>query len=305
MRGGAIGDFVLTLPTIATLRKTWPQAHLEILGYPQIAALALGVCADAVRSIEDAQLVALFVPETTPPPELASYFASFDLIVSYLHDPGDVVRQNLARCGTGRLLIGPSRVGQRAHAAYELAEPLRELGLPLDDPAPRIVPGEAELAEAARRTGSGGKLLVALHPGSGSTQKTWPLERWERLQAELKDLRIVLLGGEADERAVQFLGESWTELDLVVLMHEPLPLVAAVLAQCAFFLGHDSGISHIAGAVGTRSLLLFGPTDPSRWAPPHDHVQVLRAPDETMDALALDEVRAALRYELMRIGIRT
>ena len=72
----------------------------------------------------------------------------------------------------------------------------------------------------------------------------------------------------------------------------PLPELAAALARCRLFLGHDSGVSHLAAAVGTPCILLFGPTDPAMWAPPGDHVRVLRR-GESMDTIAVDEVTAA------------
>ena len=53
VRGGAIGDFIMTLPAIGALRERWPEAHIEILGYPHIAELAQGrYYADAMRSID-------------------------------------------------------------------------------------------------------------------------------------------------------------------------------------------------------------------------------------------------------------
>ena len=69
------------------------------------------------------------------------------------------------------------------------------------------------------------------------------------------------------------------------------------------FIGHDSGISHIAAAVCARCLLLFGWTDPTIWAPRNENVTVLRAPEGKITDLDVDSVLAA--YELMRIGIRT
>ncbi len=85
--------------------------------------------------------------------------------------------------------------------------------------------------------------------------------------------------------------------------HQPLPVLAALLEN-AFFLGHDSGISHLAAAAGARCLLLFGPTDPAIWAPANPGVTVLAAPDGKMERLGLERVKEAV-YELMRIGIRT
>ena len=88
IRGGAIGDFILTLPALKALRDARPQAHMEILGYKHIAVLAENrFYARAVRSIEYGPLARFFARNSELPPELANYFASFDLIVSYLFDP--------------------------------------------------------------------------------------------------------------------------------------------------------------------------------------------------------------------------
>jgi heptosyltransferase-3 len=57
-----------------------------------------------------------------------------------------------------------------------------------------------------------------------------------------------------------------------------LPHLAAVLEKCAVFLGHDSGISHLAAACGVPCLLFFGPTDPETWAPANPQVQIFAEP---------------------------
>jgi heptosyltransferase-2 len=79
-----------------------------------------------------------------------------------------------------------------------------------------------------------------------------------------------------------------------------LPHLAALL-EGSSFIGHDSGVSHIAAAVGAQCLLLFGPTDPAIWAPANKGVTVLRAPEGKLSLLEVESVR----YELMRIGIKT
>ena len=70
----------------------------------------------------------------------------------------------------------------------------------------------------------------------------------------------------------------------------PLPTLAALLARCAAYFGHDTGISHIAAAAGTPSTLLFGPTDPATWAPQGAHVRVISAAGGNLAALAPDSV---------------
>jgi heptosyltransferase-2 len=83
-----------------------------------------------------------------------------------------------------------------------------------------------------------------------------------------------------------------------VARHLPLPQLAAVLERCRLFLGHDSGISHLAAATGAPCLLLFGPTDPAVWAPPNPGVHVLTGRDDDLALLELEMVVAEARRML-------
>ena len=101
IRGGAIGDFVLTLPVLTALRRKFPQSKIVILGYPRIANLAvLGKVADEIHSIEDPGLATFFTKSTTLPPKWANFFASFGLIISYTFDPEKIFETNIKRCST-------------------------------------------------------------------------------------------------------------------------------------------------------------------------------------------------------------
>jgi len=91
IRGGAIGDFILTLQALRALRHAYPQAHIEILGYKHIAALAENrFYVQAIRSIEYGPMSGFFGRDSELSPELSSYFSSFDLIISYLYDPDGI-----------------------------------------------------------------------------------------------------------------------------------------------------------------------------------------------------------------------
>src|SRR6185436_18912174 len=88
IRGGAIGDFILTLPAISALRQHSPDAFLEVLGYPHIAKLALtGGLVNRVQSIEARALAGFFARNGDLDSDLVDYFSDFDLIISYLYDP--------------------------------------------------------------------------------------------------------------------------------------------------------------------------------------------------------------------------
>ena len=135
---------------------------------------------------------------------------------------------------------------------------------------------------------------VALHPGSGSARKNWPLERWREVTVALPGPITVILGEAELETRGPALTALLTDPRVVPAINLRLETLVAQLARCALFLGHDSGISHLAAATGIPCLLLFGPTDPSLWAPPASTVRVLRRGPE-MAAIAVEDVRAELQ----------
>lgn len=321
-RGGAIGDFLLTLPAIALLRKSLPAARLDILGYPHVTETAVRAgLADAVRPLESATLAGFFGdPRRTPIASLdtawGNYFAGFDLVVSYLSDPDGFFAENLHRVGVQRFVQCASKVDSTTgvHAVHQLARGLEEhLGLSLSEPAVTLRFGAEETAFADgflrdfQPQTSNFKSLLALHPGSGGGErKNWPAERWLRVVCALLEAglarRLLLVGGEADDHALEAVQRGLPSGRFRLARDLPLPRLGALLARCGLFLGHDSGVSHLAAIVGCpRNLLLFGPTDPGVWAPPHaDRIHVLRAPEKGGDLRRLDEdtVRRAAESEL-------
>src|SRR5438445_12354464 len=130
IRGGAIGDFILTLPAIAALRHHFPEAFLEVLGYPHIARLALtGDLVDRVQSIEARALAGFFARNGELETDLVDYFSEFDLIVSYLYDPDEIFKTNVSRCTQGQFIAGPHRPddSENLHATEVFLKPLERL----------------------------------------------------------------------------------------------------------------------------------------------------------------------------------
>jgi heptosyltransferase-2 len=70
--------------------------------------------------------------------------------------------------------------------------------------------------------------------------------------------------------------------------------LACWLRQARLYVGNDSGISHLAAAVGIPTVAIFGPTDPAVWAPRGAHVAVVRAPDGDLHALPVSQVAAVV-----------
>ncbi len=290
IRGGAIGDFILTLPALRLLREAFPAAHLEILGYQHIVALAqMSGYADATRSIEYAGLASFFSRDGELAPERMEYFGSFQQVVSYLFDPDEIFAATLKRSGVRNFIAGSPKITDQEHAARQLARPLERLALYLDDAAAVLTP------PGTREVGAG---TLAIHPGSGSERKNWPIERFAEVAAAWllpnEKRNLVLVGGEAEGDRLDRLRALLPNERIELAQNLPLTELAARLRNCGLFLGHDSGISHLAAAVGTSSVLLFGPTDPAIWAPTNPKVRVLRSASLTMSEIELNDVLAAL-----------
>jgi ADP-heptose:LPS heptosyltransferase len=158
-------------------------------------------------------------------------------------------------------LVAPSRPAGEQHCAAYLVETLRPLGVSaeVDDRPLRIQPSVSE------------EILV--HPGSGSSAKNWPAARFaETIHALQRPVRLIV--GEADDAAADEV-EACVGKALPRLEHLALDELAARLAGCHCYLGNDSGVSHLAGLCGARSVVLFGPTSPQVWRPlgPDVHVE--------------------------------
>jgi heptosyltransferase-2 len=176
------------------------------------------------------------------------------------------------------------------------------LALFLEDHAARVYPTAEDHAFARSFLGDISRPVIAIHPGSGSPRKNWPAENWQALGTWLtrhaSHPRLLLIGGEADSAPLAALTDAWQRADVLVARDLALPRLAAVLRCCRLFLGHDTGISHLAAAVETPCVLLFGPTDPAVWAPANPQVSVVPAADGDLASLPLSTVQEAVSIRL-------
>lgn len=273
IRGGAIGDFILTLPALAALRQQFPQAHLEVLGYPHIVQLALaGGLVDRVQAIEARGLANFFARNGELSEDLRDYFSEFNIIVSYLYDPDEIFKTNIARCTRGQFIVGPHRPNEtdKTHAATVYLKPLERLAIFEADAVPRLAltPHPSSLSPS-----------LALHPGSGSESKNWPEEKWANLIEHLLNTtsdNLLLIGGEAEGERLQRLAAALPPTRCTVAKSLPLAELARRLQSCRGFVGHDSGITHLAAAVGLPCVVLWANTVEEIWRPQGARVQIIR-----------------------------
>lgn len=293
IRGGAIGDFILTLPAIAALREQFPDAHLEVLGYPHIAQLALaGRMVDRVQPIEARGLAGFFARGGQLDPDLVDYFSEFDLIISYLYDPDDIFRTNIGRSSPAQFVAGPHRPdeNENIHATKVYLRPLERLAIFDANCVPRLAIERLRLPANQ----------IAMHPGSGSENKNWPEEKWLAFILHLLNrsrINVLLVGGEAEGERLKRLAAELPQDRCEVAQSLPLAELAQWLQSCVAFVGHDSGISHLASALSLPSLILWGDTLEEVWRPQGERVTVLKSATGLTD-LSVESVIAAFGHVL-------
>ena len=273
----------MTLPAIGALRERWPEAHIEILGYPHIIELARGrYYADATRSIDAKPMAGFFIPNAVLDPEWMEYFGSFNVVISYLFDPDSLFASNVRSCGVKQVIEASPRP-KDTHAAVHYCRPLESLAIYVEAPWPRIHPSEADRETASRYMKMlGREPMVAIHPGSGSEKKNWPVENFAAVARWVTDelaAQLLIVQGEADEHVVKKLTKQLEPRSVTVAAGLKLVELAAVLERCVLFLGNDSGITHLAAAVGTPVVAVFGSASPPIWEPRGERVRVVRICD--------------------------
>lgn len=251
IRPGGIGDFIVSLPALECLKTDYYEVWTRSETVPLVRF------ADRARSIASAGLDLLAVTE--PPQRLIDDLRGFDSIVSWYGANRPEFRAEVERLAlpfTFFPALPPEGAG--VHAVDYYLEQARTLGACASDGIPHIVcPSDTEDAAAEN--------FIVIHPFSGSPRKNWPLENFGRMAQRL---------GMAT-RVYWCYGPNDPQEDEAVRI-EDLYELACWLSKASLFIGNDSGITHLAAAVGTPVLAFFGPTDPAVWAPRGPDVRIGR-----------------------------
>ena len=302
MRGGAIGDFILTTPAVEAMRHRGSRGELCIIGRPTIACLAHP---DYLLDSNGASVACLYVEDGPVPTEVREQLADARVILAYTTYAADKLRRRLRHLTDGEVWVHDPRPtpGSRLHMVEHLLRPLHRHGVPVGDPIPRLQlqTRDREYAAGVQIGGPDHAPLVLMHPGSGGPHKCWPPRRFAHLAAQLRcrGCRVAVVCGPVEtERGTDLIDQL--DVDCPALSPPDLPSLAGLLAIAHLFIGNDSGPGHLAAAVGTATLSLFGPTDPILWCPRSPASRVLVAPGGDLRALSVDSVRRAAEEELGR-----
>lgn len=282
---------MLTLPALSSLRLRWPKAYIELVGHEKSARLALTTgLIDRLQSLDSARMALYFQKECRFPQDEKEYIRSFDLIVSYLHDPDHVLQKSLEEAGA-KNIITVSPLVRGNHAADHFFFGLKSiLGNEIKECPPARLEWPEPLRQSARRRLSseiGEKQIIIIHPGSGSPAKNWGIEKFALLAKKIRNetcFEPFIIGGEADTNEITSLRSLLPDFHI----HDNLPLqdVASILSVANGFVGNDSGLTHVAAALGIPVVALFGPTDPAIWAPRGKNVSVIKSRLPSNDSLA-------------------
>jgi heptosyltransferase-3 len=251
---------VLGLPALRGLRRRFPSADITLVApMPQARVAQWENLVDRVVDFGDPALAGLIGgtagewPGPTPFPDVA---------VVWLRSHADLAA-TAERLGVKHTVgCAPlDAIPRRTHVSDWLTRSITNLGVVGSTPPAtpeRRAPGE-----------------VILHPGSGSAHKNW--SSWREVIAALRPRRVTVPTGPADERAVETLLREWpTGVAAPEIMREQtLEELRDRLVESSLYLGNDSGVSHLAAALGVPSVVVFGPTDPEIWRPVGRHVNVL------------------------------
>jgi heptosyltransferase-3 len=169
------------------------------------------------------------------------------------------------------------------HAVDQYFRPLAVVGVPMRTRAVDLHPGQAARTAARARLAAAGvdraRPLVACHPGASAANKCWPTAdlaaACDHVQQRL-GARVLLLGGPREADALDAIRTAMASQPVVIEETLPLGELAAVLGECDLFFGHDSGPMHVAAAVGTPVVALFGASAPAQWRPLGEGHLVLR-----------------------------
>lgn len=260
IRPGAIGDCILALPAMEFLRCDYLEVWVAAPNVPLVRF------ADRVRSIGSTGLDMVGIPDREPAPELLECLAGFDEIVSWYGTARAEFREAVAGLPF-RFLPALPEEGARRHAAdYYLAQ-VGGCGPAI----PRL--------DCPRWQGG----FAVIHPFSGSAKKNWPLERYREL-ARVLGARM----------PVRWCAGPEEPLEGAVRFADRYEL-ACWLAGARLHIGNDSGITHLAAAVGAPVVALFGPTDPAVWAPRGPRVQIVATakPGEPVESIPVSRVAEA------------
>jgi ADP-heptose:LPS heptosyltransferase len=287
LRALQLGDLLVAVPALRALRRALPDAEIVLVGLPWAAELAVrfGHLLDGFAALPGYP----GLPEVEPDPRALPGFLArmqargFDAVIQ-MHGDGAVTNPLAVALG-GRVTAGffvpgrycpdpdrflpyptdrPERCRLLDLAAFLGAPPVgQELEFPLGE-------GDAaELAAVAEAAGLEPGAYACLHPGARSAARRWPARRFAEVGDGLaaRGLAVVLTGSASEAAVTAEVAGRMATPAVDLAGRTGLGAVGVLLAGARLLVSNDTGVSHVAEALGVPSVVLYLESDPKRWAP--------------------------------------
>jgi ADP-heptose:LPS heptosyltransferase len=316
IRTDRLGETLLNLPAVAALNAALPNAELTIVVHPALQDLIAAVPGvDRVLPYDDAD-----TPWWVRAFRFAKTLRSHRFDLAIISNPKKELHVAVRLAGIP-LRVGYSRkwgrwllthrlddrkaLGERHEVEYNL-DLIRAVGLPTTFSQwqlPRFDHEQADVFQLLQRQEiKPSKPLIAVHPWTSNPLKQWPAARFQTLIRQCVErfgVQVVVIGGPEEARKANDVLPAGIQVGNLT-GQLTLRQLAALLQGARLLVSNDSGPVHLASAVGTRTVVLFGTPDPAtgpgRWGPYGEGHRVIWKP--TMEAIAIEEVWTAVQQAL-------
>lgn len=279
---GGFGDVLLAVPAMRALRRHYPDHGIGLLAATEVGRfLEVSGEVDQVFPIEEPHLAGLMSGQDERPSALAQWLQHCAIVVGWLHDRDSTLHNALQARGISQIILQSPAGESDRHQSDRFLSPLRCLGI-IEKAVPPILTLPGDVVAEGRTQLTRGEVaptarIIICHPGSGSRHKCIAPQVWLELLHECLRFRWtpVVVVGPADEWALA--SDEWQNMGSVPVIYPvSITQLAGLLASAQGYLGHDTGVTHLAAMLGVPTIAMFGPTDPGRWAPRGANVTVIQ-----------------------------
>jgi len=288
----SIGDVLMTTPAVKKFHQVYPGSKLDVITLPHTKVLLEGnINVNRIYSCDKKFWRKIFY-------KLGDFKMSaaaikkirnekYDLCIDFVgtfessllallsgsakvQGPLREMRYGIFTANTRNFYDSPIRVDQKhiSKKCLQISGLLGEEDIKEEVFIPQSQNKAAE--HFLQKNGLSGTNFIIIHPGAKWPPKRWPESSFAQIINKLyseKGIRAVVVGHSQEKEMLEKIKKESGECESVFACDLGLIKLAAVIKKAKVFIGNDSGPAHIAAAVGTRAILLFGPTAPERGAP--------------------------------------
>jgi len=313
-----MGDMLLAVPAFRGLRRRFPNSH--------IALIAASINTDVMLNNPYVDEVMTYAKERNRRNILRIIRfirdlrrRRFDVVIVLNTVSFSITSMLLAVASGARYLVGSTSLPfghdlssrfyhmelplpsaeelEIMHESEHNLYPLSLIGVHETDLSSLLVPTEADEDGCDRFLAAAfpkGAPFIVIHPGAGKKQNVWPPENHAEIARRLVDrfsVGVVVVRGPVDRESFDLFLEA-CRVAPPILSCPDIGFLGALMKRSSLTICNDTGIMHIAGAVGSRCIAVFGPTDPRRWKPIGENVVAAHSRNGTVETVTVDEVYA-------------